>query len=91
MFFGEGRFDVEHAQLERAKSYAVNDPYCLARVSRAQAWLLSRQHRFEEEKSEALHAFDLFVRFGAAGDVETTRRINRDARGKGHGFGYTSW
>jgi len=95
VFCGEGRFDVEHAQLERAKFYAVNDPYRLARVSRAQAWLLYRQHRFEEAKSEASRALDMFVGFAAAGDVETTRQIlaqiNRDAQGKGLGFGYTSW
>ena len=84
LFFGQGRFDNAHAHIERAKPYAVNDPYLLARVLRMQAGLLHKQRRFEEAKSEALHAADAFKKLGAAGDAEEAReliqQIDRDSQ-----------
>ena len=84
VFFGEGRFDDAHAHIERAKLHAVNDAYLLARTSRLQAGFWDKQRRFEEAKSEALRALDVFERLGAVNDAEETRRllgrIDRDAR-----------
>ena len=87
VFSGEDGFDEAHAHLEHAKSYAVDDPYLLARASRVQAWLLYRQHRFEEAKSEALRALDAYEKLGAENDAENARQfleeIDSDARGSG--------
>ena len=47
---------------------------------------------FEQAKSEALRALDVFEKLGAANDVELIRRllgqIDRDARGDGLGSGH---
>ena len=93
LFSEEGRLDDAHVHVERAKSHAVNDVYLLARASRVQAWLLDRQGKFEEAKSEALCALDAFEKLGAANDAEVTRqllgRIEYDARENGLGSGHT--
>ena len=73
--FREGRPDDAQAHIERAKSYAVNDAYLLARASGRQARLWDKQQRFEEARSEALCALDVFEKFGAAGQVEETRQL----------------
>ena len=75
VFSGEGRLDDAQAHIERAKSYAVNDAYLLARASGRQARLWDKQQRFEEARSEALCALDVFEKFGAAGQVEETRQL----------------
>jgi len=75
LFFGQDRFDDGHAHLERAKSYAVNDPCLLACASQAQAYVLVIQHRFEEAKPEALRALDVFEKLGAANDTEESRNF----------------
>jgi tetratricopeptide (TPR) repeat protein len=61
----EGRFNDAHAHVERAKSHAVNDPYLLARASFLQARVWDQQHMFQEAKSGASHALDVFERLGA--------------------------
>ena len=85
LFFDEGGFGDAHAHIERAKSYTVNDAYLLARALRTQAGFRYKQHRFEEAKSEALRAVDVFEKLGAANDAEDVkklvRRIDHDARG----------
>ena len=75
VFSGEGRFSDAQAHIERAKSYAVNDAYLLARASWLQARLWDKQHKSEEAKSEALRALDLFEKFEAANLAEDTRRF----------------
>ena len=93
LFSEEGRLDDAHAHVERAKSHAVNDAYLMARASRVQAWLWDRQQKFEEAKSEALRALDVFEKLGALNDAEVTRQllghIDYDARGNGLGSGHT--
>ena len=87
VFLGEGRFDDAQNHVEHAKSHAVDRTHNLASASQLQAVLWEKQLRFEEAKSEALHALDLFERLGAAGDAERIRwflgQIERDARGNG--------
>ena len=89
LFFGQGRFDDAHAHIEHAKPHAVNDVYPLARASKLQAALWYQQDMFEEARSEALHALDVFEKFGAVGLAEATRRllelIDSDAQGDGLG------
>ena len=69
----ESRLDDAHAHVERAKPHAVNDPYLLAVTSFLQATLWEKQHMFEEAKSEASHALELFEKLGAAGGTERIR------------------
>ena len=87
VFSEGGRFNHAHAHIERAKSYAVNDPYLLARALWLQASGWNEQDRFEEAKSEALRALDMFEKLGAARDADKTRlppqRIDHRTRGKG--------
>jgi len=79
LFFKEGRFDEAHASVERAKSHAaIDDPYYLACATQLQARFWHGQGRFEEAKSEALRAADVFERFGAAKDLEESRALLRD-------------
>ena len=75
VFFEDGRFDDAHAQVEHAKSHAVNDRYPLACASKLQARFWKDQHRFEEAKSEALRALDMFENLGAANDAEDVRQL----------------
>ena len=73
----EDMFDDAHAHIEQAKLHATsgNDTYTLARAMRLQAWFWHRQHKFEEAKSGALGAVEMFEKLGAADDVEYTRRL----------------
>ena len=75
LFYREGRLDDAHAHVERAKSHAANDTYLLAQASLLQAQLWHEQEMFEEAKSEALRALNTFEKFGAAIDVENTRKV----------------
>ena len=84
LFIDEGGFNDAHAHIERAKSHATDDPYLLARASWLKAGLWDKQCMFEEAKSEALRALDVFEELGAANDVgdtrELLRQINYNAR-----------
>ena len=87
LFLDERRFDDARPHIERAKSHAVNSEYLLARAMLLQAGLFHRQCRFEEAKSEALRAVDVFERLGAATAADSTRKfvqwIDCDVRGNG--------
>jgi len=83
LFFKEGRFDEAHASVERAKSHAaVVDPYYLACAMQLQANFWCGQGKFEEAKSEALGATDVFERLGAVKDLEDCRALLRDIEEK---------
>jgi len=75
LFFNQGRFNDTNAHLEHAKSLAINNPYDLACVMELRATFWYRQCRFDEAKSEALRAADIYEKLGAAMDVENCRRI----------------
>jgi len=75
VFFMDGRFSDAHAHVEHAKSHTVNDTYLLARASELQAMFWKDQHRFEEAKSEALRALDMYEKLGAANDAEDVRYL----------------
>ena len=78
LFLDQHRFDDAQAAIERAKSHVVNDPYHLGRAMQLQARVWYRQGRFEEAKSEALRAADVYEKLGAAGDLEFCRDLLRD-------------
>jgi tetratricopeptide (TPR) repeat protein len=65
LFSDEGRFCDAHAHIERAKSHAANDAYCLGRMVELQALFWYRQGKFEEARSAASHAADVFERLEA--------------------------
>ena len=75
LLFNEGRFDDAHVHVERAKPHMVNNTRPLAWAVQLQARLRYKQRRFEEAKSEALRAVDVFEKLGAAKDVECTRQL----------------
>ena len=77
LFFRGNRFNDAHAHIEHAKPYAVNDPYLLARTMHLQARVWYKQHRFEEAKSEALCAVEVFKGLGATKELGICRAILR--------------
>ena len=84
LFSTKGKFDEAQPHIERAKLYAANDGYLLARISWVQAWCWGERCMFEEARSEALRALSVFEKLGAANDAERIKRylerIDRDAR-----------
>ena len=74
LFGGVGRLGDAHAHIEHAKSHAANSAYNLGLAAELQVKVWCAQHRFEEAKSEALRAADIFERLGAVRDLEFCRR-----------------
>jgi len=75
LFSDQGRFDDANAQIEHAKSHTCNSAYNLGRAMTLQAWVLYKQDRFEEAKSEALRAVDVFDKLGVTKSVDDTRKL----------------
>jgi tetratricopeptide (TPR) repeat protein len=77
MFIKQGRFDDAHANIEDAKCCAVNNTYTLGSVEELQARFWYGQRRFEEARSAASHAVDIFEELGAAGTARNCRDFLR--------------
>ena len=77
LFSYQHRFDDAHAHIEHAKSHVEHVPYLLGHATQLQAQLWRRQHNLEEAKSEALHAVEVFEKFGATKNVEDCRTLLR--------------
>ena len=79
----EDRFDDAHAHVEQAKLHATSDNniHLLARAMQLRAELRHRQHRFEEAKSEALGAVEIFEKLGATNDAKCARRLLQQIEG----------
>ena len=75
LFFKEGKFDDAHVRIERAKPHAINDPYNLGRAMNLQARFWYKRRMFEEAKSEALRAAEVYEKIGATHDLEICRRF----------------
>ena len=75
LFRNDGRFDEANAHVERAKSYMANSPYYLGRAMKERAMILYMQHEFEEARSEALCAADIYERLGAVKEAEDCREL----------------
>jgi len=75
LFFDRNRFDDAISHIEHSKSLAVNNPYNLARAMELQARVWCQQRRFEQAKSEALRAMEVFEKHGAALDLERCNKL----------------
>jgi tetratricopeptide (TPR) repeat protein len=77
LFSRQGRFDDAHSHIECAKAHAVNYPYYLGRAAEQQGWFWYRQGKFEEARSAASHAADIYERLGATQAVDRCRVLLR--------------
>ena len=75
VFLGEANPDDAHPQIERAKSYAVNEPYLLGRAILLQADAWRQQGRLEDARTEALRALEIFQTLGAADEARVSKRL----------------
>ena len=75
LFWKEGELEDASVHVERAKPYAVDEAYKLGRAMKLQARILDLQHRFEEAKSEALGALEIYEKLGAAKDAGNCREF----------------
>ena len=78
LFAQQSRFDDAQAHLERAKPHAAHSAYLLGCAARLQAELWHVRGRFEEAKSAALRAVDLYEKIGATKDLEKCREFIMD-------------
>ena len=82
LFFDEGRSNDAHIHIQRAESHAIDDRYQLGRAVELQARFWCKEGRFEEAKSEALRAAEVYEGIGATEDVEDCKTILRDIEEK---------
>ena len=82
LFFGESRVDDAHSHIERAKLHAINDAYRLGCAMELQATFWYKERKFEEAKSEASCAVDVYGKIGATRGVEGCRKILQDIGGQ---------
>ena len=78
LLFEENKFDDSQAHVEHAKSYAIHDAYLLGRATSLQAKFWLRQRRYEEARSEALRAINLFEKLGAGSHAKICRGTLQD-------------
>ena len=78
LFLNKNRFDDARTHVEQAKLYATNNARHMGRAMKLQARLWSKECRFEEAKSEALRAIDVYGKVGTMEDVESCREILKD-------------
>ena len=75
--FDDHEYDGATAQIELAKSHAVNEPYDMGRAMEVQATVWYQQLRLEDAKSEALRALDIYESLGATKDAGRCRDLLR--------------
>jgi tetratricopeptide (TPR) repeat protein len=78
VFFSKSRFDNAHTHIKHAKSHAVHNAHCLGLAAEDQARFWYGEQRFEEAKSAASHAADVFEQLGATKNVELCRALLQD-------------
>ena len=78
LFDDQGRFEDSHAQIEHAKSLAVNDTYLMGRAMHLQAMFWYHQDRLTEADSEVSRAIDALEMVGAVEDLVACRDLLRD-------------
>ena len=77
LFYNDGRFEDAQAHADHAKSHTTNSTYNLGRAVGMQASTWYLQHRFEEARSEALCAINIYEKLEAARDLEDCRGLLR--------------
>ena len=82
LFRDEGKFDDAQVHVEHAKSHTADNTYYLAYVTEEQARIWYGQRRFDEARSEALRAADVFEKLGAAMDLERCRQFHQRIQGE---------
>ena len=82
LFRDQGKFEDAHAHIEHSEPHTVDSAFYLGRMVEFQADVWYKQRRFEEAKSGALRAIDIYGGLGAAQDVEDCRKLLRDIQGK---------
>ena len=78
LFCLEGEFGEANTHIKQARSHAVDDPYQLARAMEMQALIWYQQLRFEEARSEASHALEIYEGLGAAKALERCTHLLQD-------------
>ena len=78
VFFCERRFDSVQVHIERAKLYAVNHPHSLGKAMYLQGWVLWKQRKLEEARSELLGAAEIFEKLGAPWGMRLCGKILED-------------
>ena len=73
--FREDEFNEANTCIEEAKSYAINDPYHLARAMETQAKIWYGQGRLEDAKLEVSRTLEVFEKLGAAEEGERCRNL----------------
>jgi tetratricopeptide (TPR) repeat protein len=90
MFVKERELDDANFHTEQAKPHAVNDAYKLGHLASMQAVIWYGQRRFEEAKSEFLHALEIYEKLGAARDVgvcrESLKTVDQKMRNRSTSF-----
>jgi len=87
MSLEEGRFKKATAHIEQAKSHAVGRAYYnQGRAMHMQAKIWFKERRFDEARSEALRAADMYQKFGAVKDLEVCRALLQSIPSQGMRF-----
>jgi len=81
LFSELGKFNDAHTHIRHAKSHVINDSYNLGCAMKLQSRLCYAQCRFNEAKSEALHAADMFEKLGAMKELWFCRVVVLDIEG----------
>ena len=68
-------FDIANTHIEQAKSHTAHDPYNLGYAMHLQANMFYLQHKFEDAKSEASRALEIYEKCGATRDIECCREL----------------
>lgn len=82
LFLRRCRFDDAENHIKQAKSHTDNSAYNLGRAMELRAKICSKQHRFEEARSEALRAVETFEKLGAVKKMEKCKRLLQNIRKK---------
>ena len=92
LFYDQHKLGNAQSHIERAKLYAVDNKYFLARAMYMQALIWVKQYRIEEARSEASHALDAFRRLQVWEDIMFTRQLLGQIDPQGIGCpGHVPW
>ena len=78
LFSNEGEFEDACTHIERAESHTADNAYNLGRAIALRAHIWYRQRNLGEAKSEALRAFEIFEKLGAASGLATCKALLQD-------------